>query len=473
MPLPFVFSSTVEAAATVLAAPSSMTWACGCLCALAGLACLAANLLAPVHDALALVRLGRPKPSDVSGDLADGLLFDARHGELGLVLDVDSYALGRLELDGVRVAEAERDLIALLGDAVADSDQLEVLGVALVDPDDHVRDQAADEAVQRTVLVVVRRPLEHQLPIDLLDGDIGRQGTLELTLRSLDLHVAGLKRDLHRGRQLNRQLSNPRQVFLLTLLPDVRQHFTAQALAERLAPAHDSFGCAEDGDPEPAEDSRDLGLAGIDPQSGAADPLHARDHAHAIGAGLEDDTHPLRGAVGFDLVSGDVALVLEDAGDLELQPRGRHADLGVPGAVGVAHAREHVGDGIADDPCRRSLGKVLGCGRRCCHHQLDFVTPGMRPSAASVRKQIRHMPNLRRYARGRPQMRHRLCRRTLNFGCARSLFQRSSEDFFAKTLPYLFLNGIPSRVSRLRASSSERAVVTIDTSSPRSLSILS
>src|SRR5207245_10614503 len=33
-------------------------------------------------------------------------------------------------------------------------------------------------------------------------------------------------------------------------------------------------------------------------------------------------------------------------------------------------------------------------------------------------------------------MRHRLWKRTLNFGCTRSRFQRSSEDFFAK-LSYL------------------------------------
>src|SRR4029077_20818741 len=107
------------------------------------------------------------------------------------------------------------------------------------------------------------------------------------------------------------------------------------------------------------------------------------------------------------------------------------------GAVGVAHAREHVGDGIADDPRRSLLGEVLGrgCGGR--HHQLDLVTPGMRPSAASVRKQMRHMPNLRRKARGRPQMRQRLWNLTLNLGCTRSRFQRSIEDFFAK-LSYLF-----------------------------------
>ena len=84
---------------------------------------------------------------------------------------------------------------------------------------------------------------------------------------------------------------------------------------------------------------------------------------------------------------------------------------------------------------------------------------------------MRHIPNCRMYARERPQMRHLLWNRTLNLGVR---FQRSIDDFFAKLLsPYLFLNGIPSRVRRLRASSSVRAVVMIETSSPRSLSILS
>jgi hypothetical protein len=61
-------------------------------------------------------------------------------------------------------------------------------------------------------------------------------------------------------------------------------------------------------------------------------------------------------------------------------------------------------------------------------HQLDLVTPGTRPSAAMVRKQIRHIPNLRMYARGRPQIRQRLRNRTPNFGAC---FQRSIADFFA------------------------------------------
>jgi len=95
--------------------------------------------------------------------------------------------------------------------------------------------------------------------------------------------------------------------------------------------------------------------------------------------------------------------------------------------------------------------------------------PGILPSAASVRKQMRHIPNFRMYARGRPHSRQRLCCRTLNFG---AFFQRSIADFFAKIL-YLFRNGMPSCVSSERPSSSDFAVVTIEISRPRSLSILS
>ena len=133
--------------------------------------------------------------------------------------------------------------------------------------------------------------------------------------------------------------------------------------------------------PRPTEDPRDLGLARVDAQPGAADPLQPGDHALAIRAGLEDDTHRLGRPVGLDLVAGDVALVLEDAGDLELQLGRGHLHLGMPGAVRVADARQHVRDRIAHDARRSPLeaGFALTSGG---HHQLDFVTPGMRPSAA-------------------------------------------------------------------------------------------
>jgi len=65
------------------------------------------------------------------------------------------------------------------------------------------------------------------------------------------------------------------------------------------------------------------------------------------------------------------------------------------------------------------------------HHQLDFLTPGRRPSKAILRKQIRQIPNFRIKARGRPQMGHRLYAWTANFGL-RMAFVRI--DFFANSI---------------------------------------
>jgi hypothetical protein len=49
-------------------------------------------------------------------------------------------------------------------------------------------------------------------------------------------------------------------------------------------------------------------------------------------------------------------------------------------------------------------------------YQLDFVTPGRRPTEANSRKQIRQTPNFRMYARDRPQILQRLWARVENFG---------------------------------------------------------
>jgi hypothetical protein len=49
-------------------------------------------------------------------------------------------------------------------------------------------------------------------------------------------------------------------------------------------------------------------------------------------------------------------------------------------------------------------------------YQLDFVTPGIRPSEAYFRKQILHMSNFRRYPRDRPQTLQRRTSLVENFG---------------------------------------------------------
>src|SRR3954470_17364572 len=134
-----------------------------CLCcfseiamSLTSLSDLAADVLAGVPDALALVRLGLAELADVGGDLADQLLVDALDAEAGLVLDRERDAVGRVEDDRVAVAELELQLGGALGqDAVAHAHDLELLLVALGDTDDHVVDQGAGQAVAGPALPLV------------------------------------------------------------------------------------------------------------------------------------------------------------------------------------------------------------------------------------------------------------------------------------------------------------------------------
>ncbi len=61
-------------------------------------------------------------------------------------------------------------------------------------------------------------------------------------------------------------------------------------------------------------------------------------------------------------------------------------------------------------------------------YQDDFFTPGMRPSLASSRKQIRHTPKSRIKPFLRPQRKQRLTTRDENFGF---LFALAITDVFA------------------------------------------
>src|SRR5271168_3067010 len=90
--------------------------------------------------------------------------------------------------------------------------------------------------------------------------------------------------------------------------------------------------------------------------------------------------------------------------------------------------------------------------RECCYdtetvtYQLDLTTPGISPRSASWRKHKRQRPNLRRYARGRPQILQRLCWRLENFGL------RASLTLFAVVAMGLSLKQSDGRVCRTAAA---------------------
>ncbi len=86
-----------------------------------------------------------------------------------------------------------------------------------------------------------------------------------------------------------------------------------------------------------------------------------------------------------------------------------------------------VEDGISTESCRAwtalrtrvsmsAIGSVIVTVVSPACYQLDLVTPGISPASASLRKSIRHNPNFRRKARGRPHSWQRLCCCTRNFG---------------------------------------------------------
>src|SRR3954447_23414072 len=70
-------------------------------------------------------------------------------------------------------------------------------------------------------------------------------------------------------------------------------------------------------------------------------------------------------------------------------------------------------------------------------HQLDFVRPGISPAWASSRRHTRQRPNLRNTERARPQRRHRVYPRTLNFGLPAALLISA---FLAMLFSRLFLS---------------------------------
>ena len=105
-------------------------------------------------------------------------------------------------------------------------------------------------------------------------------------------------------------------------------------------------------------------------------------------------------AVVEELEALDVAFVLQDARDLDLQPRRRHIDARVLGGHRVADPREHVCDRISHI-CLSTSGQLaarqlaIPAMTRYRAYQLLFVTPVMSPSSASLRKHRRHSANFR------------------------------------------------------------------------------
>src|SRR5215210_4941148 len=135
---------------------------------------------------------------------------------------------------------------------------------------------------------------------------------------------------------------------LLTSLVDEAQDFASDAPAPGLVVGQDPLGGREYRHPEAVEHAGDAGLLAVDAATGTAHPSETRNAAAAVGAVLqgyhEPSVNPAT-ALG-DLL--DVALLLENAGDLRLHLGVRDLDRVVLRHVRVADTRQEIRNGIVN-----------------------------------------------------------------------------------------------------------------------------
>src|SRR3990170_909330 len=134
---------------------------------------------------------------------------------------------------------------------------------------------------------------------------------------------------------------------LLRVSPDKTDDFSADAELLRLAARDHAARGGEDRRPHSAENAREPLLARVDPPAGLRDPLQVGDDPLAIPAELELDDKRIEALALPDEVVLDVALLLEEAGDLDLQLRAGHLARLVESAVRVPDPRQHVGDRVS------------------------------------------------------------------------------------------------------------------------------
>src|SRR5205823_4750392 len=138
--------------------------------ALGALTLLLPHLLAAVADPFALVWLRFLDPPDLRGLLPYGFLVDPVDADVELArvrllthLEDDPFA--RLDLHRMAVTHRDAQILADQLGAITDTYDIERLRVAVRHAFDHVGDQRSRKAMERTVALLVARPLHAHLPV--------------------------------------------------------------------------------------------------------------------------------------------------------------------------------------------------------------------------------------------------------------------------------------------------------------------
>src|SRR3954453_12164101 len=149
--------------------------------------------------------------------------------------------------------------------------------------------------------------------------------------------------------------------------PYERDDLAPDALATGLVARQDAVRRGHDRGPHAALDTGDVVVRDVVPAARGRDALQVEDDRGAVFGVLQlhvDDLGRLLGGRLLDRVVLDVALLLEDAGHLLLQARGRDGHHALLGRRAVAQAREEVGDGVGHaHGATSSTSSCRGCSR--------------------------------------------------------------------------------------------------------------
>src|SRR3954453_10749186 len=133
---------------------------------------------------------------------------------------------------------------------------------------------------------------------------------------------------------------------LISCSPDVRDDLATDTPLTGLVAGHDAARGRHDRGAHASEDSRHLVLGNVAAATRSRHPVHPADHRVAgLGVAKADLDH-LSDAPWLDVEVRDVALLLEDAGHLTLQPRGGNLHLLVVCEQRVANSVQVIGDRI-------------------------------------------------------------------------------------------------------------------------------
>src|SRR5882672_2521854 len=124
------------------------------------------------------------------------------------------------------------------------------------------------------------------------------------------------------------------------------ENFAANAVGACFAVGHDAARGRQDRHAQAVHHLRNVVATLVDAQSRLRDALEALDHRPASVV-LQADGELLLHALIAQGEVLDVALVLQDLGDRSLELGSRHRHFRMPDQLGIADARQHVGDGVA------------------------------------------------------------------------------------------------------------------------------